>query len=157
MDDTTNVYRLRFTGLGWGTETPTFNVEIFDSVDMPLFSATGLSFYQNGAPIVGGARQVEFTTDFGGNGFWIDEACVSSLEALPPMEDLVLTSVARTGDDITLNWNDLGPFAHSVERSFDGQNFTTIVTGVMGTTYTDVGVIAANPDEDQVVYRVFIP
>ena len=82
---------------------------------------------------------------------------MSSLEALPPMDDLFLTSVTNAGDDITLEWNDLGNFTYSVERSFDGQNFTTIATGIPGPSYTDVGVIAANPTESVAIYRVFIP
>ncbi|MEM9235797.1 MAG: hypothetical protein AAGB14_03400 [Verrucomicrobiota bacterium] len=78
--DTKVTYKLKFTGSGWGTSTPSYTIEIQDSTGTPLATTPKLEVWRNSAPTAGDARleTLTFSSEFESNpGFWADNVVVS--------------------------------------------------------------------------------
>lgn len=136
--DTKNVYKFRLTGTGWGTPTPTYRFEIFNSLNEPLAATDNdLAFYQGAAP-TGGAVSITFQAHQDNcPGYWVDDVSVRSL--IPPTtSDLRITGISGGPGAFVINWDSNGA-AVIVERSTEltPPSWEIISPNDMDGTHTD--------------------
>jgi len=124
----------------------TCNVEFFDldldttnqTLPSHAYSVTGVMYGFNSTWSVGVTRWADVVTNL-----------------LSPTS-IAITSVSRSGNNVTLNWAPApaGSYTYSVERAatLSNPSWTTLQTGISGTSYTDIGVSAATG-----FYRVSSP
>lgn len=148
-DDAITAYRIRVTGAGWATGTPTFQLELFDAAGNPLAtSAAGLPWFQLGPPTLG-MGAIEFNAALGNcPGFWVDDTRASLATAGP---GVVITGVSGGPGAFTIHY-DAGGAAVNIERAGGDFSFSDIATGQTSGTYTDHSAPAGHA-----FYRVYIP
>lgn len=152
--DTKSVYKLRITGTGWDTATPTYQIEILDlGGNVVASSDPGIAFYQYGVPS-GGALIYSFVASAGGTttnaGFWADDVLISTVSA---GSGVVITSLSGGPGNFTLNW-DSGGSPAIVERSYtllpDSWQIISEAGGDPDGTFTDSSL----PPDGKAFYRV---
>jgi hypothetical protein len=106
--DTKNVYKIRITGKGWDTATPTYQLEILDTSDVVLeASAPDLAFYQYSFPNRGGLGIKFQATQENCPGFWVDDVLARST-VITTTPEIKVTSITGGPGAFTINWDSQG-------------------------------------------------
>ena len=128
-------YKLKTTGTGWGTDNPTYTVEVFDSLGASLGTTGPLAFFQYSPP-ESGLNRVDFSNRFGGGGgVTVDEVSLDGqvLDASPPPPPFI-TSTSLNGSnefEVIIEGLVLGR-TYNLQRDPDlNSGFTTMVDSVV--------------------------
>ena len=106
-EDTKNIYKIRFTGHGWGSETPTYQFEILDTDDQVLAASDpALAFYQYGVPTAGATSITFQATQDNCPGYWVDDVSARSL--VTASADLKITGISGGSGSFTIQWDSQG-------------------------------------------------
>lgn len=148
--DTKNIYKIRLTGLGWDTATPTYQLEILDAAGgVVASSAANLAIFQGGTP-TGGALYYTLSANASTNaGFWADDVLVYNTTASPEVR---ITGFSGGPGEFIIYWNS-GGVPVTVERSttlLEG-SWEPLVTGNTGNVAVDF-----NAPQGRAFYRVRI-
>ena len=108
-NDTKNVYKLRITGTGFGTN-PLYSVEVFDLNDTLLGSTPApVSFFQGGNGFSNGSRagSIFLGNQYGDNpGWWADDLSVSG--AIITDTSIAVTAISKSGNTVSLDFTAAG-------------------------------------------------
>lgn len=154
-------YKLRITGSGWGTATPTYQIQILNAAGSPIASGGTLFSYFQGAPLTQELATVQIDNFDGSNpGFWVDDITLSQVL---PATDLRITAftVNRATGAVSLTFTSTAGTNYTVRASNDlglTDAFSQVhsIAGIAGTTtvnFTDAAAIG----QGRRFYRVEAP
>ena len=126
---------------GLSTRIEFFDLDL-DTTNQPLpsyaYTVTGVLYGFSTNWVVGVTRYADIVT------------------TQPSLTSIAITSVSRSGNNVTLNWvpTPAGSYTYTVQRATtpSSPSWTTLQTGISGTSYTDIGASA-----DTGFYRVSSP
>jgi hypothetical protein len=155
-------YKLHITGSGWGTATPSYQIQILDAAGTPIASgAASFSWFQHGLPVTQGLATVQFDNFDGTNpGFWVDDIALSQVL---PSSDLKITAFAvnRMTGLVSLTFTSIAGTNYTIKASNDlglTDAFAQVhaTAGSAGTTTVNFTDSAAT-GESRRFYRVETP
>ncbi|WP_193215094.1 hypothetical protein [Luteolibacter marinus] len=139
-------YRLHLTGSGWGTATPTYQIEILDAAGAPVAAGAGpFSHFQNGPPTQSGLATITFTNQSGNcPGFWVDDVLLGAVSVPADLRVTGFTVNHATGE-VSITFTSEAGVSYSITASDDLgllDDFTEVATasgnaGTTTATFTD--------------------
>lgn len=101
--DTKNVYKLRFTGKGWNTTSPTYLLQILDSAGEQVGISEELS--REVVTPTSGASYVSFLTpNVATAGFWVDNVRLGAIVE----SAVIVTGFSKTSGGFNISWSNGG-------------------------------------------------